>query len=293
MTTTKLLSRYRNGNCTVTLYADGTKVREWEGEPAPERPESIDLKVTESCLVGCAYCHESATPGGNHARLETVEEILADAQPGMEVAIGGGDPMAWPSLPAALVWMGDRGLVANVTINGAATHEDVHAIRALQDIGLIHGVGVSWVRGMEHPQFENAAIHAIVGVHDPEEVVEWFHDEWAGEAVLLLGFKRWGRGVDYYSAAAESNIARWRESLHCLALVVRALSFDNLALEQLHVRSFVSSATWDRCYMGDDGRFTMYVDAVTDSFAANSTRQRIPRDGRTLSEMFGSLRVAD
>lgn len=42
-----VLHRYQNGNYTVTLYEDGTKVREFPDDraPAPEYPESIDVKI--------------------------------------------------------------------------------------------------------------------------------------------------------------------------------------------------------------------------------------------------------
>lgn len=59
-TSAKLLHTYQNGNVTVTLYEDGTKVREWpDGEsPRVTHPESCDLKITQYCDLDsiCVYC---------------------------------------------------------------------------------------------------------------------------------------------------------------------------------------------------------------------------------------------
>jgi len=292
MTTTDsdLLYKYRNGNCTVTLYADGTKVRECDGTPAPERPESVDLKVTAFCNVGCPYCHESATPMGHHANLETVKAVLADARAGMEVAIGGGDPMAWPDLKSALEWMRSRGLVANLTVHGPVPRGRTETLAAWQRRGLVHGIGASWVPGMQVPELEHVVIHAIAGIHGVGELAGWLDDYW-GQRVLILGYKRWGRGVAC-SLDLEERLADWRHGLHKIASNAESVSFDNLALEQLQVRSFVSARFWKQGYMGDDGQFTMYLDAVTDSFAANSTSERQARNGRSLSEMFAAVRAS-
>lgn len=48
------------------------------------------------------------------------------------------------------------------------------------------------------------------------------------------------------------------------------ISFDNLALEQLEVKRFMSDDEWARTYMGDDGKFSLYVDMVSSKFYKNS-----------------------
>lgn len=57
----EILNQYINGNTLVTIYNDGTKIREYNKDPQPEFPESIDLKITDYCDMGCPYCHESST----------------------------------------------------------------------------------------------------------------------------------------------------------------------------------------------------------------------------------------
>ena len=51
----------------------------------------------------------------------------------------------------------------------------------------------------------------------------------------------------------------------------KVVSFDNLALEQLNVKNILNKDKWNKLYMGDDGSYTMYIDAVTEEYAMSST----------------------
>lgn len=56
----KVISSYQNGNHTVTIYSDGTKVKETLDPNADHftyyTPESFDLKITDYCDGGCSFC---------------------------------------------------------------------------------------------------------------------------------------------------------------------------------------------------------------------------------------------
>ena len=50
----KKIANYKNGCVDVTIYDDGTKIREWDDEkygiePELEFPESCDVKITNFC----------------------------------------------------------------------------------------------------------------------------------------------------------------------------------------------------------------------------------------------------
>ena len=68
----KLINKYLNGNVTVTLFDNGTKIQEWDDneQPNPDYPNSMDIKITNYCNAGCSYCHEKSTINGKHADLE-------------------------------------------------------------------------------------------------------------------------------------------------------------------------------------------------------------------------------
>lgn len=54
----KLLNKYLNGNVTVTLFDNGTKIQEWDDneQPNPDYPNSMDIKITDYCDAGCKWC---------------------------------------------------------------------------------------------------------------------------------------------------------------------------------------------------------------------------------------------
>lgn len=53
----KILNSYKNGNYSVTILEDGTKIRySKDDEFNAEFPENIDIKLTNMCNVGCSYC---------------------------------------------------------------------------------------------------------------------------------------------------------------------------------------------------------------------------------------------
>ena len=91
------LFEIENGNLHTTIYDDGTKVREFEGTPNPEFPESIDVKITNYCDLACAYCHENSTKEGEHAFLSDLLPLFVDLPQGTELAIGGTNHL--PGLP--------------------------------------------------------------------------------------------------------------------------------------------------------------------------------------------------
>ena len=69
------------------------------------------------------------------------------------------------------------------------------------------------------------------------------------------------------------------------------VSFDNLATEQLDVRSLVSEDEWNRYYMGDDGTFTFFVDLVDMKFARDSMTTDLHYiDNKNVIEMFQSIK---
>ena len=298
ITTEPRLAEYQNGNCHVTICADGTKVREWpDGEtPTPEFPESIDLKITNKCDKGCAFCHERSVPAGRLADVNRIVEAVDDLPRGVEIAIGGGNPLDHPELGLILYTFWLHGLVSNMTIHGDHVLAGSRRIQQWQwpRRGLVHGVGVSGARACMVLQANNllpnnAVCHVIAGVDDPLDAIKLRS---LGCNVLVLGYKQYGRGEKHFGKQVTANMGRWRYFIG--ALLGRAggiLSFDNLAIDQLKIQDLVSSEMWRERYMGDDGKFTMYFDAVESQYAASSTSERRDAGSMTLRQMFEAINV--
>ncbi len=288
---------YKNGNTVVTIEADGTRVCEWPDEEAPlfEMPLSIDLKITDRCSLGdvydnlgnlssrsktCAFCHEMSSTNGKHADLDKVWDIWKHAQPGSEVAIGGGNPLDHPDLFLFLQRLSSINVIANMTVNFYHTRIHEEMIKNLQQTKLIHGIGLSY-RGVQSlkilPNFDysNVVFHMILGVHsydDCKAVIKWCKFRDIQPKILLLGYKSYGNGLAYYTDDIESKLKQWKKDIiSLLGKEGLIISFDNKALDQLDMRKVLSEDTWKEFYQGDEGLMSLYFSAVNEKFAMNST----------------------
>ena len=279
-----LLHEYDNGNCHVQLFDDGTKIREYDGDPQPVFPESIDLKLTNKCDLNCTFCHEEATADGAHANIDWLRRILYELPAGVEIALGGGNPLVYPNLADLLLSMKTHGLVMNMTVNAKHLmpyHTDLLQYR--ERLGWITALGISYASGCDDAIREasdnNTVVHFIAGVHRIEDL-----ERLNPQKALILGYKQHGRGKGH-----EVDQSDWRDRIAAL-MTQHALAFDNLALVQLNIKNKIDPAIWDKHYMGDDGTFTMYVDAVKQQFAKSSISPRYDAAGLSLYELFAWVR---
>lgn len=286
----EIIREYSNGNCLVTLHADGTKTRSWEGNPSPEFPESIDLKITDQCDAGCPFCHESSTRAGRHAAADDILGLISGLPAGPEIAIGGGDPLSHPKIDSMLQTMIARGLVPNLTVNGLHVGRYRSHIESMRKEGRIFGLGISYASARIDETLavadENTVLHVIAGVAPTREMFHLPRDM----KVLVLGYKSYGFGVRYRSEAVEQCLSAWRYWIGPLMRRFSSVSFDNLALEQLSIKKIVTEEVWNSHYMGDDGHFTMYIDAVERAFSKSSTSMRTPAGELTIRDMFSMVR---
>jgi hypothetical protein len=274
---------YRNGDYTVTILDDGTKIRP-SGDLHPEYPESIDVKVTNKCDMGCGYCHEDSQPDGASFDPGDALRLICETPKGIEFAIGGGNPL---SCRDELAWLFDAlpGAIFNLTVS--ACHMD-----GLGDLAPT-AIGVSYVPSLyaEIADFvdnhKNVVIHLVAGIHSIEDLAKCRN---RFERILILGYKQVGRGARYYDDSVVSSLRDWEAEIGNY-LGGRLLAFDNLAVKQLDVARFFTAENWARMYMGDDGAFSMFLDLVKHEYAASSrsaTRWTIGE--MSIREMFAVVR---
>lgn len=267
------IAKYQNGNTTVTIMNDGTKIREYENTPEILHPESIDVKITDYCDMGCAYCHESSTIKGVHADLNKLLEVIEELPAGVELAIGGGNPLSHPNLLEFLKVLKAKGIIANLTVNQGHLKIYQDMIVYLIKDELVKGVGISITSNNFNyikPLLEitdNIVYHLIAGVNKVEVVEKLI--ELGKCKVLVLGYKLFGFGVKYHSKEVDAELKRWYKNLPKF-IEKCTLSFDNLAIEQLKVKRLFTHEGWNKFYMGDDFCFTMYIDAVKQEYAPTS-----------------------
>ena len=278
---------YKNGNYTVSLNLyTGTKIRQNNLDFfEPDTVESMDIKLTNKCDRQCKQCHESSTPFGKHGNILDVP-FLEKLHPYCELALGGGNPLTHPDLDRFLELCQQRKHIPNMTVNQFHFEKDFDRIVNYIQKRLIFGIGISLVRLT--PEFlekvkkiPTAVIHVINGLVT-EDQLRQLKDN--GLKILVLGYKEFRKGKKLYEKHQDVIEAGKQKMKVLLPKIIEegwfnVVSFDNLALKQLDVRSLMSSEEWNRFYMGDDGldglnnttkSATFFVDLVKREFAINS-----------------------
>lgn len=289
----ELLGAYKNGNYRTLILSDGTKIRKTnDDEFIPDFAENMDIKITNCCDRNCLMCHEGGIPDGKHGDIMN-EKFIDTLHPYQEVAIGGGDITTHPDLIPFLQKLKERKVIANITVNQIHFEQKQDLIKRLVNEKLIYGLGVSLVNPTEKfisliKQYPNAVIHVINGILKPSDIEALGNNNLK---MLILGYKQLRRGTDWYTEDHENIVVRqmWlKENICNIYDKFKVVSFDNLAIEQLNMRRFFTDKEWEEFYMGDDGKFTYYIDMVERKFAKSSTA---PMDKRydlidSTDEMF-------
>lgn len=292
MSRINLLGSYRNGNYNVSIYEDGTKIRETnDDEFIPSRLESFDCKITEFCDMGCPQCHEMSTIKGKHGDLRN--PVLMTLPQYTEIAIGGGNPLSHPDLDYFLKFLKKKRCIPNMTVNQMHFMKEVDRLRNYRDKHLIYGLGISLVDVNKEfidkvIDFPNAVIHVIAGIVTLDQLREM--SKLGVKKVLILGYKQFGRGKDYYNENIQKNIEILKENMQEVKKMFKVLSFDNLAIKQLDIKSLLTEEEWSKFYMGDDGTYTMYIDLVKNKYAQSSTSEERFNLLENINEMFLDIR---
>ena len=291
----KLLSTYKNGNYVTSLWADGTKIRETLTDAdtsfVPDFPECADVKINDWCDVGCKFCHENSTLDGLHGDILN-SDWIDTVKPYTELALGGGSPSSHPDLLPFLNILKNKKVVANLTVNQKHFIEHFNLLKQLSENKLIYGLGVSLVNPndtlIKHVQsIPNTVIHVINGVVT-ESTLEKIYDK--NLKVLILGYKTFRRGADFYDDMVEARKSMLYNLLPKLVKKFKVVSFDNLAIKQLDVKRLLSEEKWNEFYMGDDGQYTMYIDMVKKQFARSSTSVKRYGIMNDIVDMFNVVR---
>ena len=94
-----ILGMYKNGNYTVTLMENGTKIRaSKDDEFIPAFAENCDVKITDRCDGGCEFCYEGCTKNGKHGDILNAK-FIDTLHPYTELAIHGNDLSHPDSIP--------------------------------------------------------------------------------------------------------------------------------------------------------------------------------------------------
>lgn len=286
---------YKNGNYTVTIFNDGTKIRQtMDDEFIPSFAENCDIKITDKCSQNCPFCYEGCTKTGKHGKLFEYR-FIESLHPYTELALNGND-LDHPDLIKFLEFLKKKKVFANITVNQTQFINNFYLIKKLSNDKLIYGVGVSLQKANNElitkmSEIPNTVLHTINGILTENDINELANHNLK---ILILGYKELQRGINYKSNHIDNintNKQYLYDNLQDILTKFKVVSFDNLAIEQLNVKRVVSKEYWEEFYMGDDGNFTFYIDMVKGEFSKNSiAKDRYQIGNKTIDEMFQFIR---
>lgn len=264
---------------------NGTKLRFAVGPyEKAGKPELVDIKITDWCDVGCAFCYQDSTLLGKHAsweNLERVVEELAKAKV-FEVALGGGETTAHPRFVELLQAFRSAGVVPNFTTKKPA------AVRRLWPaIGdLIGGFAYSAetagqvraaAKAMRDIPAEKVSLHYVMGLGPREHFEEYLraaHE--AGYRVTLLGYKLTGRGKE----VIPFPYGWWMEAVSKL---IAEGTCPSLSIDTPLAKEYDGLMPVRReLYHCEEGKYSLYIDAVALTMGASSFDEKeelVPFDG--------------
>jgi len=273
----EILTKYQNGNADIELYDDGTRIIQFEDTLNLDYPLNIDIRVSNACPFGfnpktgksvCGFCHESARTDGEECDYSELKYTLDELPKGIELAIGCNELTI--ELYNFLLWANEYGFICNLTINQMSFKKNHYekALIYLRIFDIIKGLGISYRKDkpMNVPENiindKNTVLHVIAGIDEVDDIIDT-----PFKKILVLGYKKFGFGKDYHSEEVDKNIQEWYWWVKKLIDAKDVVSFDNLALEQLHIKRFFTREKWEEF---NQGEHSMYINAVDKYFAPSS-----------------------
>ena len=295
-----------SGSLTFFNSANGrrarTKTRDGQDPLFSLTPDLADLTITNFCRKGCSFCYRDCTPEGQHANLDRIKEFLDQCKEAsvFEIAIGGGEPLEHPQFVQILREAKTRGVIPNFS---TASKEKLFAHPELQAIKRLCGAiafstnsleeALHWEKTAKELKLPNPTIHYILGSQSIDEFrafLTGFFAEVGWTTLILLKWKETGR-----AGPAPHSIEGWGEAIR------DAVSFHKFSEpdrprwdwdyfdsdeerrsrlpngNRIGIDSFLAAEMAEEMpevdsilYGSDDGRFSVYYDAVSGLYGPHS-----------------------
>lgn len=241
----------------------------------PEHPELVDIKLTDVCHIGCAFCYQSSTGDSRHGQTEKIKSVIDQIDGNItEVAYGGGDVLQHPDIVDILRYSKERGIKSsNITMNWQSIMkypEKVSEVTPLVDAFGISITGPGQVKKVVEKLKEigcfrptRNCFHIIPDIYPRKVVRQMIADisHFAPQAdILFLGFKALGRGATFEPKQQDmKTMAEY--FLMCKQHGLNLQCDTKLVKDYLSVVSEYSDPS---LYDIHEGEFSMNIDCVDD-----------------------------
>lgn len=291
-------------------------------------PELVDIKVTDRCAMGCTFCYQASTPTGPHGDWDKAYRLVDYlAEMGvLEVAIGGGEPLQWRKFSQFVDLLHRKEITPNVTTRipqrmppetlpllGSVgfsceslevLEETVFDLSILDRNDPSEDFPEGEVRTTSCLWAKKFVVHIALGVTPMEEVLRMvrFCKQHYLE-VLLLDYKPVGRGESFAPYPYTNWVAQIapivspcysgarsiRGRPHATPIGMR-LGIDTGLAQRFRQDLLTILKVDPRLMVGEEGKFSMYIDMVKWSFAKDSYSSA--RESFPLPEAPGSTKDA-
>jgi len=153
--------------------------------------------------------------------------------------------------------------------------------------GLINGLGISYRSNFKWDvpesiiDYSNTVVHTIAGIDSIDDVIKL--KDRGVRKLLVLGEKNFGCNTGKVDLTSQLH-KEWYWWVHKLFDIFEVVSFDNLALEQLNIKRFLTQDKWDEFWQGEH---SFYLNAVEGYFAPSSrSNDKMNWDIFTIPEYF-------
>jgi organic radical activating enzyme len=279
----------------------------------PITPVLMDVKITDYCTHGCAYCYQGSTPQGEHMdkdKLYAYVGLISEAKV-FEVAIGGGEPTQCPHFPQFIRWLHEAGVTVNFTTKSIDWLEDetrakliVPYIGAFAFSAAENSVAdleriqtIMKYRGYRQEMFTVQIVPATMGEYAFTQLLKWCNTNRV--RVTLLGYKETGRGAKFKEIGIVRSWNKFNED-EWLNVVKKLNASEELGrlcidttLAAKYEQAIKNVGIPDWMFHIEEGKYSMYMDLVKHQYGPSSYHldklQTFELYKETVEDMFSTI----
>lgn len=235
-----------------------------------EAPLLVDMKITDFCKYGCAFCYQGSTEAGRHAAPILVDQILEDLHrmKVFEVAFGGGEPTTHPQFGNILNECSKFGIQPNFTTFNLNFMKDTKLKTVVKSVGSSFAVSnpteatLTKIRYLRDEGYRVSAQY-VDGIKDLTRLLT--KCKVSNIPVTILGYKTSGRGQEYLSdGSAQHNFMSHDDFM---SRVDGCIAYDTVFMRQ-HTEALPHLDS--RSYDTREGYQSWYIDAVSQKHGPSS-----------------------
>lgn len=278
-------------------YSSGSRLRFMteDGDPIPEYPELIDLRITNKCDHGCKFCFMNSNMKEKNADIRELLSFINSLTVKTEFSIGGGNILLYPDLEKLFKTLNRKGHIVNTTINVADCDKIMKSKKIKKlFIDYVDGIGVSIFSVEDADKFDefqeafrgigdwrdesgrnvkHIVMHLVpeyLGFEKTMEILDWQRKgekHWAN--VLFLGYKENGRGSSCdHETFTKDQIQALFKDMYSIAIDTSfAKKYGDYIKETFSTRFSLTE---------NEGEYSMYVDGVTMNAYKSSYETEVP-----------------